>query len=176
MESDDFETTVFIRQNQERSIEVDISDRIGVFTPTIFLYLSNISEINVHGCQFIDPNLFVDTIVYCEFLCKLDMENCNQFSELNLVTFLPKMKELKSVNLARCCNLGFDSVLWIINETRKLELINFDPKDALKDVKMWELLLRHFLNIQFGHNVRCCMPHYGNEWRIPYSSDDNDLD
>ena len=156
-----------------RSIEVDISAHIGLFSPTLFIYLTNISEINIAGCRFIDAELFGDTIVYCKVLCKLDMQSCNQFSESHFVRFLPKMQELQYLDLAKCCNIGFEAVLWIIQETTKLESINFDPNKPVDDMDMWKIMLTHFRRIHFGHNVRCCMPHYGNVWRIPDWSDEN---
>ena len=176
MESDDFETTVLIQQNDVRSIEVDLTDRIGFFSPTLFVYLNHISEINVSGCCFLDADLFVDTIVYCEVLCKLDMANCGQFSAIHLIRMLPKLNNLKYLDFARCCEIGFHAIYWILEETTNLNMINFDPKNPVGDVDMWEQLLRHFKDVHFGHNIRCCMPHYANYWRIPYLSDENNTE
>ena len=65
------ESSVFMVNKQGTLLKFDISDHVGRFSSTLFVYLTHIQEINVQGCSFLDPDLFVDCIVFIRNLKKL---------------------------------------------------------------------------------------------------------
>ena len=154
--------------NQEIPVEFEITGHIGSFSPILFIYLREIAEIDVSGCRSIDSDLFVDCIIFCENLKKIEMRSCWQFEENDFVKMLPKMRKLSYVDIAKCCKITSVSALYIAASMCQVLWLNFDPKDAKSNVSDWEILLRNFPEIHFGHNVRVHMPFYGNNWRIPW--------
>ena len=167
------ETSVFMVNKLGTLLQFDISDHVRQFNSTLFVYLTNIQEIDVHGCRFLDPNLFVDRIVFVRNLKKLIMRSCTQFNEMHFIKMLLELLHLLYVDLASCQQISFDVALCLTSELPQLMFINFEPKNSKEDVCYWEMLLRTFNKVHFGHNVRVCMPHYGNIWRLPHSSDDD---
>ena len=101
------------------------------------------------------------------------MKSCAQFQEMHLVKLLPKMSKVYYVDMQSCCEISFDAAYTLAMEMDSLLFINFEPRDPTADEMYWEILLRHFKTIHFGHSVRCWMPHYGNFWHVPYSSDED---
>ena len=170
-----WESTVFLLRDVNNAVEIDISRRVSPFKPTLFLYMWNIRHLDVSGCTSIDPDLFSECVVSCKNLQELDMISCPQFNEMHLVKMSPNMQNVCYLDVQSCNEMSFDAIFSIIMEMQHLLCINFDPKNPVCDILYWELLLWHFKNIQFGHSVRCKMPHYGNWWRIPGSSHDDDL-
>ena len=83
---------------------------------------------------------------------------------------LCRLPTLKYVDIACSQELSFAPVLTILMQTN-IEVFNFEPKDAHVNVSDWEIILRTFIFVHFGHNVRVRMPHYGNIWRIAYESE-----
>ena len=84
---------------------------------------------------------------------------------------MPRLEQVKYADLQGCCDLSFNTVYCILVELTDIRNINFDPKDSVADVSYWEMLLRTFTRVHFGHNVRCAMPFYANTWRIPNSDE-----
>ena len=170
------QTSAFLLNTDGTSIQLDITHRIGIFKSTIFVYLNNITQLNINGCRFIDADLFVDCIILVQNLQKLEMTCCVQFNEMHFLRMLPKLPKLSYVDLAKSSEISIDVAVCIMTDMNNLMFINFDPKKAKEHVGFWESLLRVLKHVHFGHNVRVCMPHYGNYWHMPQGSDDEDND
>ena len=164
---ENFETTVFMKRIDGNLLEIDITERITLFSPLLLVYLTNIGHMDIAGCTFIDPDLFVDTIGFCTELKKLEMAHCTQFQEKHFSLMMTNLPELNYLDFHTCAEISFAAAYWIISLLGNLRCINFDPQNAVAHVLDWEILLRHFRMVHFGHNVRCQMPFYGNNWRIP---------
>ena len=152
---------------------MDITSKIGSFSPFLFVYLNTISEIDISGCRSIDANEFTDCVLYCKKLEKLTMTSCTQFSEGHFLQFLPRLTNLYLIDLARCQEIAFVGSFFIVQSIESIRYFNFEPKNPQEDVSDWELLLRNIRRVHFGHNVMVCMPHYGNHWRIEYESEED---
>ena len=155
-------------------IEIDVTPRMGRFLSTIFVYFNHIKEIDISGCRFIDPDLFVDCSKFVNNLQKLEMMNCQQFQEFHFLTMGIHFQSLAYLDVASCSEISFNGAFGIINEMTGLLFFNFEPKNAKEDVLFWEKLLCTMRHIHFGHNVSACMPFYANFWRIPDSSRNDD--
>ena len=164
-------SSVFMVNQAGNEIEIDITHRVGLFSPTLFMYLTHIQHIDISGCRYIDPGIFVDCLVFVNRLAKLQMNGCLQFKEVHFIRMLPLMGNLKYCDISGCTELSFDAAYWLLSHMKAILMINFDPKNPVEDVDYWEILLRTFTWVHFGHNVRVCMPHYGNDWRIEQGHD-----
>ena len=165
-------TSAFLKTNSDEFLEIDLSEKINSFSPVLLVYLTDISHLDFSGCRSIDGDLMADCLVFCQGLQKLEMANCRQFSEKHFSIMLPKLQSLKYADFASCAEISFTGAFWIISEMPNLLCINFDPLNATSDVFDWEVLLRHFTLVNFGHNVRCQMPFYANYWRISQQEED----
>ena len=76
-------------------VEVDLTEKIKLFSPLTLVYLTDISHIDISGCRFVDADLLVDCIVFCSGLKKLEMAFCTQFKEEHFCVMLPKLANLK---------------------------------------------------------------------------------
>ena len=153
-------------------MEIDITEKIQLFSPLILVYLTNISQLDISGCRFIDPNLLVDTVIFCTGLKKLEMQFCSQFQEKHFVLMLPKLQDLLYADFHSCDEISFAAAFWMLSEMDEIQCINFDPQNPVADVNDWEIILRHFTMVHFGHNIRCKMPFYGNHWRMAQGEDE----
>ena len=117
-----------LQREDESTVELDVTSQIGKFSPTLFVYLTNIHEINIHGCRFINAELFVDCIVSCKNLNKLIIISCSQFNEIHIVRMLPELKCLRYFDMDKSNELSFIGAFWVLSVSPNIQCIISSPK------------------------------------------------
>ena len=134
--------------------------------------MTNIVHIDISGCTSIEADVFMDCIIYVMQLKRFIMIPHHQFTEADLVSGISRLKTIKYLDMGKCPELAFSSVVWIILNLPCVEKINFDPKNPQGDVEDWRIVLINLRSVHFGHNVRVCMPYYANHWRVPLDEEE----
>ena len=144
------EVSVFLLNKQGSTVEVDVTQKIGKFQPTIFVYLTNISQIEIIACNYLDADLFVDCIVATKSIVRLEMKSCSQFDQFHFMNMLSKLPLLQYVNVENCTQISYSAVVCILSNLKQLKYINFDLEQPLNDIEYWKLLLANYKNVSFG--------------------------
>ena len=160
-------TIIFLKRCDSTLMEIDLSNQISGFSPMLFIYMNNISEIDISGCTSLPLIDFMDCIVFCKKLKVLNMIACKQFSELHLLQFLPELDSLISLNLEECQELSFPVAYWIISSLQNLRLIDFIPRRAATEYSDWKRLFEIFFQVQFGVSFKRLFPYFWGYVRLP---------
>ena len=78
--------------------------------------------------SILDPDLFMDCIVHCSGLRKLEMKACSQFQECHFSIVIPKLEKAVYIDIERCSEISFNGAFWIMSESPQIAVINFEPK------------------------------------------------
>ena len=146
---------------------VPLTPEVGPFTAAVLIYFQDLQELDISCCQKIDANLFCDCIVACKQLKKLIMVGCKQFSEYQVVKFVPNLPMLRYFDLSKCAQITYCSAYVILSNLHCLQKINMEPKDILQIRDSWKNLIRIFRDVHFGVDVMRYFQHYGISIRMP---------
>ena len=84
----------------------------------------------ISGCTFIDAEEFVDCVINCRNLQKLEMIAFTQFDGMHIVTMSEHMPKLAYLDIEKSCLMTFDAVLTVVINMTNLLWLNFNPKDV----------------------------------------------
>ena len=140
---------------------VDFTQKIGYFKPELLVYFGNIQEINISGCPEIPCGTFVDCIVSCSQLKKIEMTGCIQFTEKMLVKMFNKLLGLQYIDCSFCVGVTFASAFNIVPYSHDLFMISLEPKSKGAEITDWKHLILTFTNVKFGVSVLSMFPNYG---------------
>ena len=167
-----FKTTVVMEDCRGSEVFFNISTDIGRFNPFLFLYIDNVSTIDISGCRDICATDFVECVIGCRNLSRLIMQSCTQFSQYQMCKIVSRLLDLKYVDLEKCQELSYPTAYWMISCLKKLERINFEPLNASMEIEEWKKLYNTFFRVSFGHNFKRIFPFYGNYVRLPEDYDE----
>ena len=148
----DFKTTVILRRCHW-SVDIDISNRMEIFSPFLLVYLRDINTLDMSGCSKLDVNEVVDSLPWCSGLSKLVIRYCPQWEEKHLIRILPYMSYLSYVDMEGCQEVSTDAALWIPENYQHIRCWNFHPFKFGESYLQWQMILEKFIFVQFGHCV-----------------------
>ena len=145
---------------------VDLTQIIGYFKPELLVYFCNIQEIKISGCPEIPCATFVDCIVSCSQLKKIEMTGCIQFTEKMLVKMFNKLLALQYIDCSFCAGVTFASAFNIVSHLHDLFMISLEPKFRGAEMTDWKRLIVTFTNVKFGVSILSVFPNYGQSLRL----------
>ena len=103
---------------------VDLTPQLGVFSPSILIYFANLQELDISGCNSIDPEMFIDCLVACKFLKKLVMVRCTQFTQHQVVKMVQNIRAVTYLDASECCMVNYvnASTFWPHYQIWKLSI------------------------------------------------------
>ena len=145
---------------------VNITPKLGYFSPTILLYFPELLQLDISGCKGIEPSLFTDCIGSCVNLKKLVLKGCNQFQQYHVVRFSSSVKQLSYLDAENCGEFTYANAYALLATLQHLEMLHLNPQDIGDQLIKWKHLFVLFRRVHFGVNITKHFPFNGNYLRL----------
>ena len=140
---------------------MELTEKIGEFSPSLLVYFDTITDLDIQGCREIDRKHFSESVIACTNLAKINIANCTQFTQYDLVKMLSNLKNITYINATNCQQLEYCNAYVILSSLPKLTAINFEPQFCADQLSSWRYLVTIFFKVAFGHSVMQIFPHSG---------------
>ena len=156
-----------MQDNSRDEVEIDITDKIYTFTPFFLLYVRNITQLDLSGCQDVNANDFTQCLTSCKQLTKIILKCCSQFTELQFSLMFHELPNMTYIDLENCTELSLPTAYCILVQVQTIQMMNFMPKNPILALSDWKRLMRIFFYVHFGHSVKITMPIHSRIVQIP---------
>ena len=137
-----------------------IQDTINNFQPSMLNYCHDLEELDVSYCLTLNPDQFLQSVLYCKSLKVFKFRACTQFSEGQITEMLSNLVTLLYVDGCKTEPIRFCNFLLIICSIKELNCIGLEPKFPRLENKDWSRIVRNFPAL-FSHSIREIVPFYG---------------
>ena len=134
-------------------LQVDITKIYGGSSSGALHKMVNLESIDLSFCCDINPADFVEGLLGCMKIKKLEMVGCKQFTEYNIVDICTSLPNLEYFDGRACSGLQFSNANVILTNARKLQVFMVNMKYPQFEKKDWAILKGRFLNVDFGEQI-----------------------
>ena len=121
---------------------INLTPPNGQFTPFFLVECINLIEIDITDCVGINPQDFIECVVFAKKLQKVIMDKCSQFSMYQLV-------QMRQISLVACQCLNFSAAYCIISSSHTVEKMDFEPRNV-GNIPDWRRFKSIFFTVEFG--------------------------
>ena len=128
---------------------INLTPPDGQFTPFFLVECTNLIEIDITDCFEINPQDFIECVVFAKKLQKVVMDKCSQFSMSQLVKMFQHLVQIRIISLVACQGLDFSAAYCIISSSHSVEKMDFEPRNV-GNIPDWWRFKSIFFTVDFG--------------------------
>ena len=144
--------------------QVDITKRVGEFSPFFLVHCRNITELDVSDSTEIVPSNFVDCVVYARKLQRVVMDRCHQFSMFQFMKMFKYLMQMQVISLVQCQCLDFTAAYCLCTYSWNMREIDFEPRNV-GNTPDWRRFRGIFFQLKIGNAFMSKF--HGLLWRMP---------
>ena len=148
-----FKVDDVVSENKD-GLQVNLDHIYGGFDPKVLLNIKDLVSIDISGCCHHDTYVFIECVLKCLKIVKIEMIGCKQFSEHQIVDICTGFPNLKFFDASGCIGISFVSGNTILCNCHNLRVFRVVPKYKEYDKKQWSKLCSTFLDVEFGDDIK----------------------
>ena len=125
----------------------------GGFSAATMQQMDDIVRVDISFCFDLNACDFVQAILGCIDITKLEMVGCKQFTEYNIVDICTSLPNLEYFDARACSGLQYVNAYVILTNARKLKQFKVNMKFPEYEKKDWLKLKFTFPEVSFGEQL-----------------------
>ena len=134
----------------DTGLSVDITPIYGGFQKKTLQKMKNLITVDVSGCTDMDSTQFIDSLMSCIQIEKLEIMGCTQFSEYNIVDICTSLPNLTYIDATNCAPLQYVNANVILCNARNLKVFRVEVRYPDYELNDWVRLKGRFPHVYFG--------------------------
>ena len=132
---------------------MNITDIYGGMNRATMQKMVELTTVDMSGCTDFEPSEFIDGILKCCKIEKLEIAGCKQFTEHNIIDICTSLPELIYFDASKCAGLQYANAHVILCNARKLRVFKVEMRYPEFERKDWIKLKATFPDVIFGEEI-----------------------